>query len=245
MPRLRLLSCLFVLVACGGSTSTNTDATQSGAGGAAGAGGNGGSAAGAGGAAGAAGVTTGGSAGTDATGTGGSGGMGGTGGTGAAGMGAMCAAPTSTMGPYAVTFQLHNDSPVPIYLWQGCEITHSITACSSGYTDPLVTVADCTAPCGQGSGCANCGACQSAPLTLAPDAVQVISWPGLTYTFESEMSCSCYVEHVAPSGAYRISVSVWDSEPVAGGAMPPPDRVVDHPFALALDAVSLTVELGK
>lgn len=144
--------------------------------------------------------------GSGGAGTGGSGGAGGSG-----GLPPQCFAPSSSPGPYAVTFRFQ--STVEAYLYRGCQLRMTVTSCADGYTDSLSLSADCTGPCGPGApGCVMCGACmQDAPL-IGPGEEFEQSWAGNTFTFGTENGCSCHEMHAAPAGKYRVSVPVYASE---------------------------------
>lgn len=180
---------------------------------------------------------TGGAAGATATGgqvgTGGSatGGWVGTGGTGPGGWAgeatggfgnvpSYCEVDTSLPAPYATTFKLTNTQGMPLYLYQGCWITHSIKSCADGYSSDLPTQEFCMTECGTGNGCVVCGACYAQPLLLQPGESAEITWSGQLYDVVDGPACACYNSSNAPSGIYRIDVPVFLTPEAAQAQQP-------------------------
>ncbi|MBI5532853.1 MAG: hypothetical protein HY898_09075 [Deltaproteobacteria bacterium] len=212
-----------LILSCGGTV--NEGGGNGASAGAAGAGGTGGSnvggSGGTGGAAGSGGVA--GSAG--ASGMGGSGGM-----TG------ECKVPSSTPGPYPVSFLFKNGSTSTVWLHQSCSLEFAVMSCANGYKGSVTMSGDCTSDCNEvadGGGCMMCGQCMDEALAVNGGDQQQKDWPGLEYTFDTVQSCPCHFPHVAPAGKYRLTIPVWDQafDPM-GGSTPPPSRQVIVDFQL-------------
>lgn len=223
---------IVLVVACGGVSSVD---------------GSGGS-----GAAGAAGTTaTGGEWSTGGFGTGGfaTGGVPGTGGVATGGQAtggygnvpSQCAVDTVLPPPYATTFKLVNTQSFPLYLYQGCWITHSIRACADGYSRDLPTDVFCMTECSSGVGCVVCGACYSQPLLLRPGDVAEIDWSGQLYTTVNGPMCSCFTAASAPPGMYRIDVPVFLTADQAQAQAP--SFIVSQQFQLPSAGNTVTVNL--
>lgn len=180
-------------VACGGQASEPSPGAAGGSGATGGAGGSGG---------------FGGSGGTSAT--GGNGGLGGAGGS----IPDRCAVQTSSPPPYSVTFRFVNSSPVELFVFQGCRLKYSVSACADDYQTNLAMWADCTVDCSDPSpGCIACGACFETALAVLPGGGPESSWEGNTYTFgTNSQDCPCHTGTVAPAARYRVSVPVYASE---------------------------------
>jgi hypothetical protein len=148
------------------------------------------------------------------------GGSGGSAGQATEGISAYCELDTSLAPPYAITFTLTNNGSLPLYLLEGCELSHSILSCAEGYSRPLpASLGGC-----RGSECpadpalchppGACGACPFVPVLLESGDSYELSWNGLLYIDENRPpACSCYTLKNAQSGIYRIDVPVFATEP--------------------------------
>lgn len=168
--------------------------------------------------------------------------VGATNGTGAGGgIPDECAVSHDATGPYPVRFQFLNSSGRSWFLLQDCAFRFDVTACATGYAEPLVRSGACTAPCSGPPDCIACGACPLGGAEVPPGDVLGEDWSGLTFTFGTNASgCQCHDESFAPAAKYRVVVPVYESAESARALGMPSHRVeVDFPLPAPDGIVSI------
>jgi hypothetical protein len=165
----------------------------------------------------------------------------------------LCAvAPTANVPPFAVEFQLRDDTNASVFIHKGC-VGHEVgvSSCASGFRDRLGDSFLCACACDdpQCKGGLACGPCPEPEGTVvAPGDSLRVAFIGVSRSAEQKGNFSCARTHELPAGRYRVAVRVYDTADDAkaevGGRtvtrdfeLPAPNGVVDVPLALSTNDV--------
>jgi hypothetical protein len=152
---------------------------------------------------------------------------------------AICQVPTTTPGPFLLTFELRNSGTAPVFLHRGCSgLTFDVLSCTTGYTENVAGPVFCPCLCG-GTGCPACGVC-------APDAgVEVSSgettqWPWDASQLVQQPGQSCLTRVGLPAGQYRVGLQVYaTAADAAVQANPLRTLTVDFPLSSTTTVVEI------
>jgi len=151
----------------------------------------------------------------------------------------ICQVPTTTPGPFLLTFELRNSGTAPVFLHTGCSgLTFDVLSCTTGYTENVAGPVFCPCLCG-GTGCPACGVC-------APDAgVEVSSgettqWPWDASQLVQQPGQSCLTRVGLSAGQYRVGLQVYaTAADAAVQANPLRTLTVDFPLSSTTTVVEI------
>ena len=143
-------------------------------------------------------------------------------GTAGAGGGACCVLEQSAP-PFTTTFRFTNPGPDPRWLTDAlsCRIDFTVTSCRDGYQRSILVLdlsagARCPAACPDCT--AECSPCLAGAVPVAAGSYRDVVWNGYDPVAQSLYpGCDCVTTPNAPAGLYRVTVPVWDSDPLSDG----------------------------
>jgi hypothetical protein len=111
-----------------------------------------------------------------------------------------------------ITFKLLNVS-AELLVFDRCNRIPTLYSCADDYTAKVEYVPQMfTIPCAEPKTYCNGGGCENLPESVPAGESVVLEWPGEVFTYGSTPmpnACKCYVPHVAPSGRYRATLTVY------------------------------------
>jgi hypothetical protein len=118
--------------------------------------------------------------------------------------------------PVTITFQLRNRGLKTVYLHRSCgAFTMRISSCQSAYSDSVGPEAACGCATTDGGISMPCGPCAPMAATaITENGARAERWH--TVQVEKQAGGACGAVQPVPSGTYRATFFVFDSEPPIG-----------------------------